>query len=267
MIVIAIIGAMLCALLCGCGGKDTETGAPAVVTPRVLSDKGSESGTTAPPSVPAPETPSEPEPSPVQEPTTEPSTATPWFETSGLRFSRQGELTVHTNLSSQFDDADNVPLDCSLTVSKEDIPGEGKKTITAEIKILPHLETYEDGTYTWAWVAMYGFLDQYTGSMIVCEIEDGDVVGSTIEYGGKSYNVSLKFNILTSGSYYDLGYSSKLFPALLHIHLTCPEDYDGAAFFICGCSREDFEVYTADPIGHYDSFDNSGYDFYVVDGR
>ncbi len=48
-IAVAIMAALLCALLCGCGGKDAETGAPAVVTPRVLSDKGSESSTTAPP--------------------------------------------------------------------------------------------------------------------------------------------------------------------------------------------------------------------------
>ena len=109
---------------------------------------------------------------------------------------------------------------------------------------------------------MYGFLDQYTGRMIVCEIEDGEHVDTTIDFNGKSYDITLAFSIVSTGSYLDLGYGSKLLPAQMIFTLTCPKDYDGAAFFVSGCSSDDFDVYVANPIGHCDTFDNSGYAFY-----
>lgn len=257
--------ALIAALLCGCGAKDTGANGPATVTPRVLNaaETEPETPTSAPASekdtAPTPETPPTPTPTPSPEP------EKVWFEGSGLTFTKQGEFTFHTDLSSNFEGEDNVAIDSAFTLEQQD--GKFYKTLSATLQITPYLVRYEDGGYAWSWCAMYGFLDQYTGRMIVCEIEDGDSVDTTIDFNGKSYDVSLRFSIVSKASYFEMGSSSKLFPSELLFTVTCPEDYEGAAFFVCGCSSDDFAVYEADPIGSYDTFDNSGYDFFVFDGN
>ncbi len=267
-IALAIMLALLCALLCGCGGKDAGKRAPAVVTPKVLTINGSEPGTPAPTSAPTPssEPASKPTPEPTSAPAPEPEKI--WFEGSGLHFTEQGAFSFYTDLSSAVEGAKNEALEAEFAVDPaEKVGGTDRKIIQATLQITPHLFTFENDQYRWSWCAMYGFLDQYTGRMIVCEIEDGEQVDTTIDFGGKSYDITLAFSMLSTGSYVDLGYSSKLLPAQMVFTLTCPEDYEGAAFFVSGCSSDDFDIYVAEPIGHYDTFDNSGYDFFVVDGN
>ena len=271
---IAVLLALLCVLLCGCGGKDAGKSAPAMVTPRVRNADASEPDAPEPTSEPTPEPTTVPAAKPTPEPTPSPTSAPApapvktWFEKSGLNFTKQGEFTFSTDLSSAVEGANNEALEAEYTIDPpETASGAGRKIIQATLQITPHLFTLENGQHRIAWCAMYGFLDQYTGRMIVCEIEDGEHVDTTIEFGGKSYDITLAFAIASTGSYVDLGYSSTLLPAQLIFTLTCPEDYDGAAFFASGCSSDDFDVYVADPIGHYDTFDNSGYDVHVFDGN
>ena len=64
-----------------------------------------------------------------------------------------------------------------------------------------------------------GFVDRYTG---ICYIDKKELTPKTsIKVGEKEYEISLDCN-----------------PEVGTITVTCPSDYDGAAFFICGANEE-----------------------------
>lgn len=114
---------------------------------------------------------------------------------------------------------DNKELDAEYTGAiaiNEKIDGD-TKIITAtilpyeEVKDAPENEEYYAG-------CIYGFVDRYTGT---CYIENKELnPTTTIQVGDKEYELSFKFN-----------------PDDGVIEITCPKEYDGAAFFVCGTNE------------------------------
>lgn len=136
----------------------------------------------------------------------------------GAGVSEPNEAREFTFLSSMVLDGKEIDVEYSCDFGIiEKVDGD-TKTITAYfVGMTPNYS--EEGGYEYYPAYVYGFVDRYTG---ICYIDDKQPTPkTTIKVGEKEYELSFNFNSEDET-----------------ITLTCPSDYDGAAFFICGSNEE-----------------------------
>lgn len=237
---IILIGAMLtCSALAGCGSDSNTEIDEVVETEQEVVEEDTEEAVSE-----------------EQTETAEEVSGT-WFENSGLVFSDVPEFSflssnyMHIPLDEM--EAEDVEINATIVVTSSEM-GDGTKKIIATMAFTPW--TGEDGL--WGVLANDGFIDQYTGTSIVTSCADGGTYSTEIEYQDQIYPISVTAEYISHG-----GYSS---PDVRTVTVTCPMEYDGAAFFVFG---SDEEIENTIEIGVFDSFENiehGNYDILLFEG-
>lgn len=138
-----------------------------------------------------------------------------------------------------------VELTGNITI-REEIEN-GIKTVTAVITVNNHqFDNGDIGLYL-----NWGFLDTYSETAY-SYWENPDVT-HTVNYNDKDYMFSVHFEEFWGYPTFEPNYNI--------ITVTCPEDYDGAAFFVCGIDTSLTNTY--DKFVHYSEIAHGKYDFLI----
>jgi len=151
-----------------------------------------------------------------------------YADANGLVFAEPGDFELITStayIASYGIPYEDVPLLGNISISEVD-NGDGTKTITATFTINTLIVVDNDDDFIWCKNSTTAFFDQYTG---LC-LYKGD---TTIEWEGNPYDLSITDDVITSG----YGYT----PTTEIYTVTCPIDYYGAAFLICGDPPREYD--------------------------
>lgn len=225
-LVMIFVGVLACSILTGCGNNsDTKAVENGVSKEKVTSTE------------PVKETEFIKETETIEQ--TEPieEKSVTWFEKSGLSFTPTGDFTCLT--SNGY--GEDVTAEGNILIDVID-NGDGTKTIKATLEM-------QLGVYV-----NYGFVDQYTGNSIVSSSTTEAQVHS-IEYEKQKYDISVVKD--------SIGSTESVF--IRNVNLTCPTEYNGAAFFVCG-SNADVDNSIAVTYNSYEDIEHGNYDILLFEG-
>lgn len=233
-----ILGTLLtCSLLSGCGNNsDTET----TENTEVVEDDTNQADME--------------ETEPVEQTEVVEEDTKTWFESSGLSFTPAGSFSFLTSnyLASDGDVDTDVTLNANVSIETRD-NGDNTKTIIATLAITPWAD---DSRGAWGWSANYGFVDQYTGISIVCSNTESQ--SYLIEYKNQEYEISVSTENVEDGS--------ATSDVIRTVNLTCPSEYDGTAFFLCGSNTEIDNNIIVDVYDSYENIEHGDYDILLFEG-
>lgn len=178
-----------------------------------------------------------------------------WFERSGLSFTPTGKfafLTHFTDVEQPMEDNSDISIR-----SKDN--GDGTKTIQAIVDLLepPRI----DGELQVGWINC-GFVDQFTGTAVVSVSMAPKTF--TVDWKGRTYPLTLQ----KTGAQYPLIEDDQLVSKGYKVYsLTCPSDYDGAAFFVCGSSADIERHLVYNRTKPLEMVDHDDYDLLIFDGN
>lgn len=152
----------------------------------------------------------------------------------GAGVTKKGQVKEFTYLSSiKTTDKEGKVLDMEYIGGigiYEEVNGD-TKTITAQIEPEWEIKEWTEEIGDHYTFHIYGFVDRYTG---ICYVDDKNLTPkTTISVDDKEYELSFNFN-----------QENKI------ITVTCPSNYDGAAFFVCG-AYEDMEKEFAEKVDKF----------------
>lgn len=204
------------------------------------SDTADKSAPAEPESVPEAASPSEPERT--------------WFERSGLSFTPVGEFAFSTS----FDETQDPEKAVGTYALDATDNGDGTKTLRATIEI--HAQRV-DGNFRAGWFN-YGFVDQFTGTSVLCKTTAPKTFA--IDWHGRTYPLTLQMTDARNVWIEDDEVKAETYREL---SVTCPIDYDGAAFFVCGSSREVEEYLVYNSTKPFELLGHGDYDVLIFDAN
>lgn len=176
-----------------------------------------------------------------------------WFERSGLSFTPAGEFRFRTYFTDR-----EQPMENRSTISiRSTDNGDGTKTIQAILGLDP---PKIEGTVGGGWLNC-GFVDQYTGTAVL-PLSTAPKTFS-VDWKGRSYSLTLQ----KAGAQYPLIENNEVLSKGYKTYsLTCPSDYDGAAFFVCGSSGDIERHLVFNRTKPLEMVDHGDYDLRIFDG-
>lgn len=130
-----------------------------------------------------------------------------------MTFSPVGSFTFSSMVRSEI-----VDLKGNLTI--DEVTSGDQKIITASFEIPAH--KFDNGD--WGWSLNIGYIDKYTGTALMSG-GSGDEIATTITIDNVAYDIIFKEEYIEGND---------VEPTYFNLKVTCPTDYDGTAFFICG---------------------------------
>lgn len=193
-------------------------------------------------------------------PAAEPEAAAPsepertWFERSGLSFTPTGEISFSTSLGEDGQTG-QAAGSCALGIMDN---GDGTKTLWLTFE---HYAQRIDGEFYSGW-ANYGFVDQLTGTAVLCKTAAPKTF--TIDWNGQTYPLTVQMTDAKDAWIEDDTVKSEGYRVL---SLTCPIEYSGAAFFVCGSSETVEEHLTYNSTKPLELIGHGDYDILLFDAN
>lgn len=161
-----------------------------------------------------------------------------------ITFRSPGSFSFKSTAPKYSEDGKEYPVELTGNILIREKTEDGIKTVTALITVNNYqFENGDIGLYL-----NWGFVDTYSG-MAYSYWENPEAT-ITINHNDKDYMVTAQFEEVWGYPNFEPNYTT--------ITVTCPEDYDGAAFFVCGIDTSLEGTY--DQFIHYTDIAHGKYD-------